>query len=138
VVATTSALLVRVDHGAVELDAPVARYLPVRRVRARAHYRANAARSHQWLVPYVPFYRLAATRDGAIDLLYQVVPIREPGTVAEYSDLSAILLGLLVESVSGEALDAYARREVFAPLGLAATVFAPALADKMSVAPAPG
>ena len=136
VVATTSALLVLVDQGEVELDAPVARYLPRFLGSGRELITVRMLLDHtSGLTSYVPFYRLAATRDGAIDLLYQAVPIREPGTVAEYSDLNAILLGLLVESVSGEPLDAFAHREVFAPLGLAATVFAPALADKVSVAP---
>jgi CubicO group peptidase (beta-lactamase class C family) len=136
VVATTSALLVLVDRGKVELDAPVARYLPRFAGLGRELITVRMLLDHtSGLASYVPFYRLAATRDGAIDLLYQAVPIRQPGTFAEYSDLNAILLGLLVESASGEPLDTYAHREVFAPLGLAATVFAPALADMVSVAP---
>jgi len=136
VVATTSALLVLVDRGAVDLEAPVARYLPRFVGLGRERITVRMLLNHtSGLAPYVPFYRLATTREGAIDLLYQAVPVRPPGSVATYSDLNAILLGLLVESVSGEPLDAYAYREVFAPLGLAATVFAPSLAAPMSVAP---
>jgi len=136
VVATTSALLVLVDQGKVDLDAPVARYLPRFVGSGRDLITVRMLLNHtSGLVAYVPFYRLAATREGAIDLLYQSSPIRPPGTFAEYSDLNAILLGLLVESVSGEPLDAFTYREVFAPLGLTATVFAPALVAPMAVAP---
>lgn len=136
VVATTSDLLVLVDQGKVDLDAPVVRYLPRFVGSGRELITVRMLLNHtSGLAAYVPLYRLASTREGAIDLLYQVVPIRQPGAVAEYSDLNAILLGLLVESVSGETLDTYTYREVFAPLGLAATVFAPALADPRLAAP---
>ncbi len=41
-----------------------------------------------------------------------------------YSDLGYILLGALVEAVSGRPLDVFAERELFAPVGSRAT-FAP-------------
>ena len=53
----------------------------------------------------------------------------------KYSDLNAMLLGLLVEAVTGESLDEYARREVFAPLKLSSTGFMPAITTGLSLAP---
>jgi CubicO group peptidase (beta-lactamase class C family) len=42
-----------------------------------------------------------------------------------YSDLGAIILGQIVERVSGEPLDAYLTRHVFKPLGMASTQYRP-------------
>jgi CubicO group peptidase (beta-lactamase class C family) len=48
-----------------------------------------------------------------------------PGARVEYSDLGFIVLGHLIERLSGESLARYARRHVFAPLGMGRTRFLP-------------
>jgi CubicO group peptidase (beta-lactamase class C family) len=48
-----------------------------------------------------------------------------PGEVFRYSDINFILLGELIERVTGEALDVYAHRNVFAPLGMEDTRYLP-------------
>lgn len=48
-----------------------------------------------------------------------------PGEVFHYSDINFILLGALVEKLTGEALDAYAQQHVFDPLGMQDTRFLP-------------
>lgn len=50
---------------------------------------------------------------------------RPPGTAVEYTDRAAILLGLLVEELSGVPLGELAAREVWRPLGMADTRFGP-------------
>jgi CubicO group peptidase (beta-lactamase class C family) len=42
-----------------------------------------------------------------------------------YSDLGAILAGMVIERVSGDSLDDYLRRHVFAPLGMLETGYRP-------------
>jgi CubicO group peptidase (beta-lactamase class C family) len=136
VVATASAMMVLVDEGRVELDAPVGHYLPRFTGDGRELVTVRMLLDHtSGLRAYLPFYRLAADRNAALDLLYSEPPIRIPGASAQYSDLNAILLGLVVEAVSGESLDICAGREVFTPLRLSSTTFAPALSSKLSVAP---
>jgi CubicO group peptidase (beta-lactamase class C family) len=49
-----------------------------------------------------------------------------PGAVFRYSDINYILLGALLEKVSGEAEDVYVQRNVFAPLGMNDTHYLPA------------
>jgi CubicO group peptidase (beta-lactamase class C family) len=46
---------------------------------------------------------------------------RRPGARVEYSDLNAMLLGWIVEAVSGTTLDAFIRRELHEPLGMTET-----------------
>lgn len=48
-----------------------------------------------------------------------------PGEGFRYSDINFILLGALVEKVSGEALDVYARQHIFDPLGMDESGFLP-------------
>jgi CubicO group peptidase (beta-lactamase class C family) len=48
-----------------------------------------------------------------------------PGEVFRYSDINFILLGALLEKVTGEAEDVYVQRNVFAPLGMEDTRYLP-------------
>jgi SSS family transporter len=49
----------------------------------------------------------------------------EPGTVFRYSDINFMLLGAVVEKLSGQSLDVYAQRHIFAPLGMDETRYLP-------------
>jgi CubicO group peptidase (beta-lactamase class C family) len=49
-----------------------------------------------------------------------------PGERYRYSDINFILLGALVEAVTGEAEDFYVQQNVFAPLGMTETRYLPA------------
>ena len=48
-----------------------------------------------------------------------------PGTNFDYSDINYIMLGALVEKLSGEPLDVYAQQHIFTPLEMAHTSFHP-------------
>jgi CubicO group peptidase (beta-lactamase class C family) len=48
-----------------------------------------------------------------------------PGEVFRYSDINFIVLGALIEKVTGEALDVYVQRHVFDPLGMEDTLYLP-------------
>jgi len=136
VVATASAAMVLVDEGRVALDAPVSTYLPRFIGFGRELITVRMLLDHtSGLKPYLALYRLADSRNRALDVLYEAIPERIPGSSPKYSDLNAILLGLLIEAVTGETLDAFAGREVFAPLKLSSTTFRPALTGVLSLAP---
>lgn len=53
------------------------------------------------------------------------VPQNRPGAVFRYSDINYILLGEVVRVASGEPLDGFAKKNVFAPLGMHDTTFRP-------------
>jgi uncharacterized protein YbbC (DUF1343 family)/CubicO group peptidase (beta-lactamase class C family) len=48
-----------------------------------------------------------------------------PGEVFRYSDINFILLGDLVETLSGQSLDVYAQQHIFKPLGMTETRYLP-------------
>ena len=50
---------------------------------------------------------------------------REPGTRFVYSDINFILLGDIVETLSGQPLDVYAQEHIFKPLGMTETRYLP-------------
>src|SRR6266702_7800689 len=58
-----------------------------------------------------------------------------PGRRVIYSDLNAIVLGEVVQRASGEPLDEFAARELFAPLGLRETLFRPPIRMRARIAP---
>lgn len=51
--------------------------------------------------------------------------VHEPGRLFHYSDIGFILLGAIVEKLTGEPLDVYVTENVFAPLGMADTRYLP-------------
>jgi CubicO group peptidase (beta-lactamase class C family) len=126
VVGTTSAVMRLVDAGALELDAPVSRYFPRFSGGAKDQVTVRMLLDHtSGLRPYLPFFRKVAGRDEAVTLLVSDTLVRAPGASPVYSDLNAILLGLVVEAVTDTSLDAVVRREVFTPLGMRQTMFHP-------------
>jgi CubicO group peptidase (beta-lactamase class C family) len=48
-----------------------------------------------------------------------------PGASFRYSDVNFILLGLMVETITGQPEDAYVQQHVFGPLGMGDTRFLP-------------
>jgi CubicO group peptidase (beta-lactamase class C family) len=127
VVGLTTATMMLVDDRKLELDAPLSRYLPelrdypdkqsitVRNVLAHdAGFRAFA--------PLYGSYRGRAQYLKAIAEL----PLEYPtGTRTVYSDFGPILLGLAIESVTGERLDQFLRKRLFEPLGMGDTYYNP-------------
>ncbi len=124
VVGTTSAAMRLVDAGRLDLDAPVRQYLPRFAAGVKDRVTVRMLLDHtSGLRAYVPFFTQARTREAAITLLYAEPLVRQPGQKAVYSDLNAILLGLLLETVSGMSLERLVAREVFEPLELHTTTY---------------
>ena len=137
VVSTMSSALRLVDQGKLDLDAPVRRYLPRFSGGPKNQVTVRMLLDHtSGLKSYVPFYLKArGSRTRAITLLYAQPLVRVPGDSAEYSDLNALFLGLVLEKVSGVTLDKLAAREVFGPLGMTQTRYRPPAKLKPSIVP---
>ncbi|HYK82412.1 MAG TPA: serine hydrolase domain-containing protein [Gemmatimonadales bacterium] len=138
VMATTSCLMLLVERGKVRLDAPVAAYLPAFRGAGTTAITVRQLLTHtSGLRPDLPDSELKRLPDSAA-LLRRVLdetPRVPPGSRVIYSDLNAILLGEVIRRVSGEPLDVFAGRELFAPLGLRETMFRPGARLRDRIAP---
>ena len=136
VVNTTSAMLQLVGSGRVALDTPVVRYLPEWTVPGAARVTVRHLLSHNAGLPaWRALYKEAATPDEAMALVLATPLDTVPGVRFLYSDLGFILLGRLVERVSGEPLVSFSPTHVFAPVGMRDTRFLPPASWKARTAP---
>ncbi len=128
VVATLPSVLKLVASGAVTLDDPVGRFFSgagLFQTPSLADVPIRALLAHASGLPaWRPLYAQPANRRAALAAVINTGPAHPAGTVV-YSDLGFMLLGAIVERVAHERLDAFAAREVFAPLGMHATCFGP-------------
>ncbi len=124
VAATATACAVCVDKGLIDLDRPLREYLPdisgkgIEQVTLRQMGAHTSGLDNR---KFTPQYR----GDAMIRAMLAAAPCREPGSRYEYSCLNFILLGLVVEKVSGKPLDAFCQEHVFRPLGMNDTRFGP-------------
>lgn len=136
VVATTSAAMLLVDRGRLELDQPVAGYLPRFNRSSQQPITVRMLLDHtSGLKPYDDFYKRSTTRAGIVSLVLREEPVRTPGESAVYSDINAMLLCMVIESITKEPLDRFVRRELFEPLGMGETGFNPSASRQRRAAP---
>lgn len=74
-------------------------------------------------------------REKALERIAGLKLEAPPGTRFRYSDVGFIVLGVLVEKLSGKPLDQFAKQHVFEPLKMTDTGYTPADALKKRVAP---
>lgn len=126
-IATATSVMRLIEEGRVELDAPVSKYLPTFTGHGKEAITIRHLLTHQGGL--IPDNALADYQDGKT-LAYERIDglsLRaEPGTRFIYSDVGFIVLGRLVETITGRPLNEYAHETIFAPLGMSETGFRPA------------
>jgi len=143
VVATGSMAMILYERGLLDLEAPVGAIVPEFAGGALAHndprrreitLRMLLAHS-SGLPAYEKLFLRARTRAGLLQVAFGTPLAAVPGTRAEYSDIGFIILGVVLERLADESLDAFCQREIFGPLGMTHTTFNPATALKDSIPP---
>lgn len=112
---TTTALMRLVSEELLELDDPVDRWLPF---PAPAPTVRQLLRHRGGLLPWQPLYLRAARRDEVLALIASLPRRDRPDVSRSYSDLGFILLGMVIEKVTGEDLPAALAELIIKPLGL--------------------
>ena len=127
VVATAPSVMLLVQRGRLKLDDPVSKYLPAfgqagkKQVTLRqllVHYSGLPADLRQTR-------RRRITSKNALSRIYQARLVAPPGQRFIYSDLGFVVLGKVVEKVTGRSLARFAQENIFSPLGMASTGFLP-------------
>ena len=136
VVGTTTAVMILFDEKKVDLDAPVFRYLPAFSGGLRDKVTVRDLLTHRSGLPAGrDLWRKARSPQEARDMVLATPLSYRPNEGYIYSDLGADLLGMIVEEVSGERLDHFLTRRVFAPLGMTQTFYRPADSLRYRIAP---
>jgi uncharacterized protein YbbC (DUF1343 family)/CubicO group peptidase (beta-lactamase class C family) len=136
VVATTTSVMQLFEQGKIRLNDPVAKYIPEFGQNGKDDITVRQLLTHySGLAPDIDLNPEWEGKDTAYRLSYAETPAQAPGSSFIYSDTNFIMLGALVEKISGETLDAYTARHVFTPLKMSHTRYNPPAIWRTRIAP---
>ena len=124
VAGTTTSILLLTEQGKLHPDDAVAKYIlafntPDKKMITIRHLLTHTAGLHEWY----PLYYRANNRQAAYDLIASL-PLKYPvGKERHYSDLGFVILGQVIEKVSGMPLEQFEQEELFFPLGMNNTAY---------------
>lgn len=125
---TATAVMQLVESGRVNLNDPVAQLLPGFAANGKQDITVRQLLTHfsglreDLEVSSPPKW---AGKQTAYELANREKPVTAPGARFRYSDIDFIVLGELVEKLSGLALDQYAAEHIFQPLAMTRTCYLP-------------
>ena len=136
VLATTTAIMQLWEQGKFRMNDPVAKYLPDFAQNGKQDITIRQLLVHYSGLPEdLDLSKKWEGKDTAYRMAFEVTPERSPGSAFSYSDINFVVLGALVEKLSGESLDEYSAKHVFAPLGMKETRFLPPASWRPRIAP---
>ena len=136
VLATTTASMMLVSQGKLDLHKPVQFYLPdfIGENKEKVLVQ-NLLLHNSGLPAWKKFYTFCKNEEEVIQDILKTPLEYEPGSKTVYSDLGMILMGKIIEKISGKRLDDFCKDEIFNPLGMRDTYFNPPKELKKRIAP---
>lgn len=126
VVGMTTACMLLYERGQLDLDEKVQTYLPEFTGKDKEKITVRHLLTHcSGLAAFRLYYKDYQTADEIINVILREELEYPTATKTVYSDLGAILLGKIVERISGKTLELFCREEIFAPLKMMETFFNP-------------
>ena len=123
---TATAVMQQVEQGRLGLEDRVAEHLPRFAENGKGEVTVRHLLTHVGgLPPFINIYSANPDIPSRLGAVLTVEPTTPPGTEYVYSDLGLITLGLIVEQLSGQSLDAYVHEHITAPLGMTETMYNP-------------
>lgn len=123
---TAMCVMQLVEERRLELDRPVAKYLPEFAAEGKGDRTVRQLLTHvAGLPPFEHLWEYGNTRSDYIGRTLRVKPSAPACETYVYSDIGLITLGLLIESLDGRPLDASVQTRICEPLGLSRTCFNP-------------
>ena len=136
VVATTTAIMQLWEQGKFRMNDPVAKYLPEFGQNGKQDITIRELLVHySGLAPDLDLTKKWEGKETAYRMAFEGAPERPPGAAFAYSDINFVVLGALVERISGEPLDEYAAQHIFGPLGMKETRFGSPHSREPRIAP---
>lgn len=144
VIATTPAIMQLIEQGKLALDTPAAYYWPAFAKHGKSTVTIRELLTHtsglpadlpgpknqENLITY-PWHG----QQAAYNEIERTELINLPGKKVVYSDINFLVLGYLVELISGENLNQYTQNHIFKPLEMINTFFSPPTKLQDKIAP---
>ncbi len=135
-IATATSAMVLLERGKFRLEDSIVRHLPEFAPNGKRAVTVEMLLRHRGgFIPDNPLRDYADGPARAWERLAAIGLEHPPGEKFVYSDVGFEMLGRLVERVSGEPLDRFARGNIFEPLGMADTGFLPPSENRGRLAP---
>jgi len=126
VVATATATMQLVERNQLSLNDQACNFLRQLRQAPKNRITISQLLAHTAGFPGgEPLSRQLKSRDEILEAIFSLNLLYPPGTNRIYDDLGYILLGLIVESITGVTFDKYCQNEIFRPLKMNETMFVP-------------
>lgn len=126
VIATTSAIMLLYENERIDLNDQVSKYIPEFTGSGKDNITiVNLLLHNSGLKAWIPFYKTCSSKSDVLNTIYDQDLNYSTNSKSVYSDLNAILLGEIVERVSGMSFDIYCEANIFDPLGMKNTTFNP-------------
>jgi CubicO group peptidase (beta-lactamase class C family) len=126
VIGTTTSIMLLADRGFIKIDDPVYMYIKAfdttdkREITIR-HLLTHTAGLYEWY----PLYYRASNKEESYKLIGELPLMFPVGEKRRYSDLGFVILGEIVEVVSGLPLEKFMRQNIFQPLQMKNTTYNP-------------
>lgn len=133
---TATSVMQLFEQGKFRFNDPVAKYLPEFGANGKQDITIRQLLTHYSGLP--PDLSLEEPWEGKAEAFrraFAIAPATPAGVRFVYSDINFIVLGALVEKLSGMTEDAYVQRNLIAPLGLKHTRYVPPAAWLDRIAP---
>jgi beta-glucosidase-like glycosyl hydrolase/CubicO group peptidase (beta-lactamase class C family) len=127
VVGTTTAAAILYEKGELLLDLPAVRYIP-EFGGAPGHDQVTVRhllRHCSGLAPDGKLFAQVANGEELLKRIYEMPLAAKPGEKYVYSDLGFIVLGKIIERITGQPLNIFLQERVYAPLGMKDTLYNP-------------
>jgi uncharacterized protein YbbC (DUF1343 family)/CubicO group peptidase (beta-lactamase class C family) len=134
VVATTTAVMQLVERGKLRIDDPVTTYWPEFKGNGKERITVRHLLTHYSGLRDINNSQKRPAYDATLKSIASGKPISAPGTRFQYSDVNFIILGEIIQRISGRPLDAYCDEFIFKPLEMKDTGFkpSPSLHDRIA------
>lgn len=124
--ATATSIMLLIQRGRLHLDDKIARHIPDFAQNGKQDITVKMLLLHRGgLTPDNSLKDYVGTRKEMIDRINALPTRWEPGTTYKYTDVGFIVLGELVETITGRNVDQFSREEIFVPLGMNETTYKP-------------
>lgn len=123
---TATAVMKLAEEQRVDLDAPVADYIPEFAANGKQSVTLRQLLTHTSGLPEgINLNGVKGDLDAREQAVYKTRLVSRPGQQYRYSDVNFIVLGKVVERVSGQSLDVFLADNFFEPLGMHDTMYNP-------------